>query len=64
MRAYKEIISKQFHSVLWCCCNREFTKPLESICHRLVFRHVNKPSTQTEVRKDQKDLLEDPVDLI
>lgn len=40
------------------------TQPLKCICHGLVLGHVNETSTQTEVREDQEDLLQDPVDLI
>lgn len=40
------------------------TESLEGICHGLVLGHVNEPSSQAEVRKDEKHLLQDSVDLI
>lgn len=43
---------------------RKITQPLKCICHGLVLGHVNETSTQTEVREDQKDLLQDPVNLV
>lgn len=43
---------------------REITQPLKRVCHGLVLGHVDETSTQTEMWEDQKDLLQDPVNLI
>ncbi len=40
------------------------TESLESVCHGLVFGHVDESSSQAEMREDEKHLLQDPVHLV
>lgn len=41
-----------------CVC---ITKSFEGISHRLVLHHVDESSTETEVREDEEDVLQDVV---
>lgn len=41
-----------------------YTESLEGVCHGLVLSHVDEPSSQAEMREDEKHLLQNLVHLV